>query len=304
MATGPVKNSKEEKFDAVIFLGDWKFISTWLSVFYLKRKGIPVFFWSHGLLNELNTINNRIKMFFFNRFKNGGFVYDNRAKHIMQKRGFKKPLSVIFNSLDYERQTKILNSINNQINSPSKRQKPYVIFSGRADKRKNLHLLLEAVSILKRRNTRVNALIIGDGVFIDNLKEYAKSLDITEEIIFYGSCYDEIILSDFYVNSIACVIPNAVGLTAIHSLTYGVPVITNDDMYSHGPEVEAIKDGVTGSFFKKGDASSLAARIEFFLNLSNMEKEKFKVNALDIIAKNFTPANQLKIIVNQINGFR
>ena len=39
--------------------------------------------------------------------------------------------------------------------------------------------------------------------------------------------------------------PDKVGLTAIHSMAYGRPVITHDNMDRQGPEVEAVIPGRT-----------------------------------------------------------
>lgn len=291
----------KNKFDAVIFLGDWKFLSTWWSLSYLKKRQIPVLFWSHGILNETKTLNNRIKLYFFNKFQFGGFLYDNRAKNIMTKMGYRNTLHVIFNSLDHKKQTLIFNKLNSNYSFNGNKVTPYVIYSGRLEKRKELELLIESVSILKRKNIPIRALIIGDGTYIGMLKKYSESLMVEDAIDFLGSCYDEQVLAKFYINSIASVIPGWAGLSVIHSLTFGVPVITNDDITSHPPEVEAVVEGVTGGFFKKGDSKSLEKKIEYFLNLSEVEKNLYKENCLKMVARNFTPENQVRIIVARLN---
>jgi hypothetical protein len=42
---------------------------------------------------------------------------------------------------------------------------------------------------------------------------------------------------------------------AVHSFTYGTPVITNDNI-DHGPEIEALKDG-NRAFYKYSNLESL-----------------------------------------------
>ncbi|AKP52437.1 hypothetical protein [Cyclobacterium amurskyense] len=75
-------NLKDSDFDAIIFLGDRKYISTIFSLFYLRKYNIPYLFWFHGLHNNKNTLNNFIIFKFYNLFKNNGFVYDDKAKRI------------------------------------------------------------------------------------------------------------------------------------------------------------------------------------------------------------------------------
>jgi hypothetical protein len=51
--------------------------------------------------------------------------------------------------------------------------------------------------------------------------------------------------------------PGEIGLTAIHALTYGIPIVTHDKFGKQGPEFEVIKPDITGDFFKFGDFESL-----------------------------------------------
>ena len=294
---------KRGHYELVILFADWKYISTWLVIPYLILNRTPFLFWSHGLLNKKKSLNNALKMLFFSFFKNGGFVYDNRAKIIMESKGYKNNIDVIFNSLDYEKQLKALEAIANdsgKINQDI--NKPYVIFSGRIIAERKLELLFDAIKILHNNGVIINVLIIGDGPHYSILKEYGEKLSILEQVKFYGSCYDEERLAKFFVDSIACVFPGPVGLTAIHALTYGTPVITNDNIFSQKPEIEAVKEGCTGAFYKEGDAASLAEKIQYFYNLSFEERKEFSRNCKAEIARNFTAENQREIINSRISS--
>lgn len=58
-----------------------------------------------------------------------------------------------------------------------------------------------------------------------------------------------------------CVCPAAVGLTAIHALSYGCPVISNDNVETQMPEFESIVEGETGSLFKENDIEDLVEKL-------------------------------------------
>ena len=91
---------------------------------------------------------------------------------------------------------------------------------------------------------------------------------LKKQVKLLGACYDEETLGPILAAADLCVVPGALGLTGIHALTYGTPVLTLDDMDEHGPEFEAIVDGKTGSFFRKGNAQSLTDEISRWVDLS------------------------------------
>ena len=51
--------------------------------------------------------------------------------------------------------------------------------------------------------------------------------------------------------------PGNVGLTAMHALVYGIPVISHSNAAAQMPEFEAITPGLTGELFKENDVFSL-----------------------------------------------
>ena len=290
------------KFDAVIFLGDWKFLSTWLAIFFLRFKKTPTLFWSHGLLDNQNSINDKLKLFFLSLFSHGGFVYSYSAKKIMLSKGFNKKIDIIYNSLNYKKQIEIIKKNRSKKHfQPKTQYKSFIVFSGRLDKRKNIQLLFDCIKLLKERKEFISLVLIGDGDYKEQLILYAKKLNIEKHILFYGSCYDEETLASFYLNAFACVIPNAVGLTAIHSLTYGVPVITNNDITSHGPEIESVIEMKTGLYFEKNNMYSLAEKIEYLKNMSIEDRLYFKLQCQKIITEKYNPKAQLSIILKRIN---
>lgn len=294
---GLAKHIKSGKYNAVILFADWKYISTWFIIPYLYKNNIPFLFWSHGLLNNKPSINNNLKMLFFKLFVHGGFVYDNRAKQIMQSKGYTRTLNVIYNSLNsYPKDSVAEATEPGSVGDKVVVERPYVIFSGRLIQSRKLEVLFDAIKLLANKGVAVDALIIGNGPCSDTLKSYVKDRGIQEQITFYGSCYDEIQLSKFFMNAIACVFPGPVGLTAIHSLTYGTPVITNDNLYSQKPEVEAVVEGQTGAFFEDGSPVSLAEKIEYFCGLSLEERKVYKENCFREIRQKFNATNQHKII--------
>lgn len=97
-------------------------------------------------------------------------------------------------------------------------------------------------------------------------------------------------------NADVCVTPGDVGLTAIHTMMYGVPVITHDYFPSQGPEFETIHDGVTGCFYQKGSVESLATAICNWLSSHQDDRKQVRLACYNEIDTLWTPNFQIEVI--------
>ncbi|MFT3788169.1 MAG: glycosyltransferase [Tepidisphaeraceae bacterium] len=121
-------------------------------------------------------------------------------------------------------------------------------------------LVIDAVAQLAKQGRRVNLLLVGEGPAKQALAEQAMKLGVN--LHFYGPCYDENVLARLTAMANVTVCPGPVGLTAIQSMAFGTPVISNDDYDTQMPEFETIITGKTGDLFRAGDVASLAETLE------------------------------------------
>ena len=266
-----------KKFDAVILLGNMYFLSTWVVAFLAKICGIKVYFWTHGYLNNEKSIKSFFRNLFY-KISDGLLLYGNNAKNILIKKGFsEKKLHVIYNSLDFDLQSQLISEISNQeINDKKKSlgikdDESVIIASGRLTKGKRFDVLVDLIKKINAQGKNCKLLIIGEGPEKEKIISYSKNCNVESKIIFFGACYDEKLLSLLYSMSNVCVVPGDIGLSAIHSLSYGLPVVTHDDFSTHKPEFEAITDGMNGSFYKKDDLSDLAIKVRYWLDRDNLD---------------------------------
>jgi glycosyltransferase involved in cell wall biosynthesis len=125
----------------------------------------------------------------------------------------------------------------------------------------------------------------------------SKELNAEDVVWFYGACYDEEKLAELLYNADLCVSPGNVGLTAMHSMVYGLPVLTHNKFEWQMPEFEAIIEGKTGSFFEYDNLKSLETSISgFFKNVT--DRETIRKNCFAVIDSKFNPHIQLNVIRN------
>jgi glycosyltransferase involved in cell wall biosynthesis len=269
-----------------IFLGNPYFISTWISLIICKIIGKKASIWTHGVTFDLSVM----KRFFFKILWGLSakiFVYGHYAKNKMIEYGVDaQKIIVIYNSLDYSRQVTLRNNFikSNVFSDHFENNNPTLIFTGRLTIIKKLNQILEAMKILKDDGINCNLIFVGNGAERDSLKNLTSKLSLKENVWFYGACYDEELLGNFFMNSKVCIAPGNVGLTAMHSLVFGTPVITHSNFEAQMPEFEAVEDGVTGSFFEKDNIHDLTKKIKFWLTMKDeifLEKRKMCTKIID-----------------------
>lgn len=296
-----------KQFDCIIYLGSMYHLSTWISAITAKIFNKRVLMWTHGYLRDEQGLKGYIREKFY-RLADGLLLYGNRGRNFLEKRGFDpKNLYVVYNSLDYDLQKSVRNQWDDS-RLRSLREEyfkdpdtPILVFTGRLTNRKQLDYIFLAQSELRKINFIVNVLIIGDGPEKVNLEKLAASLNLLSNTSFAGACYDENIIGPLLMMSDICISPGEVGLTCIHSMAYGTPVITHDDPNTQGPEWESIIPGLTGSLFTKGDYTSLTQSILFWLK-SRPRKELVSAKCIDIVEQYYSPEKQLKVINRAVEG--
>lgn len=289
-----------------ILLGDTRSVSTWLflllSWFYPKKK---VYLWTHGWYGKESRLERVMKKVFF-RLPNGGiFLYGNYARELMIKEGFDgSKLHTIHNSLDYERQLAIRETLTTKTvySEHFENNSPVLAFIGRLTPVKKLDMILDALEICRKQGNNYNLVIIGTGTQENALKEKVESLGFQKQVWFYGPCYEESQIGELIYNADLCVSPGNVGLTAMHSLVYGTPVLTHNDFPHQMPEFEAIRQDATGAFFKYGDVASLAREIMAWFDKHGDDRQQIRENCFKEIDTQWTPQFQLSVIKSVINS--
>jgi glycosyltransferase involved in cell wall biosynthesis len=298
---GIISKCLQTDYDAYILYGEMHCISNWIAALICKLRRKPFIFWGHGLYGNEKNLKKRIRLLFY-KLPDINFVYGNISRNLMIESGFNPDkVLTVYNSLNYNYHKKLFDERNeNELSEikvrlfQTRNNLPVVLFIGRLTREKKISYLLESISICKVRGNDFNCLIVGEGEELEQLKYQSKLNGISGSVYFYGSSYEENVNAKLIMLSDCCVSPGNVGLTAIHSLSLGTPVITHNNFLNQGPEVEAIIQNRTGLFFKENDVTDLSFVMETFI--LGKQKKLMSPNCIREIDEHWNPLNQTTII--------
>jgi glycosyltransferase involved in cell wall biosynthesis len=295
-----IRLALSDRFDAIVYLGDPNYLSTWIGAPIARLRGKRVLFWTHGWRrSESSTLKRSVRHAFY-RIAHSLLVYAERGRRIGIAQGFPADrIDVVYNSLDVDRAASVLSEIEA---SPGESRpqmlfadpdRPLLICTARLTHACRFDLLLEAAARLHAAGSPVNVLLVGDGPARERLAALADSLGVTAH--FFGACYDEDVLGRLLYHADLTVSPGKVGLTALHSMMYGTPVITHGNLDQQMPEVEVVAVGRTGSLFRQDDAGHLAETIAAWLN-GGQDRATVRETCRAVVRTKWNPETQAEII--------
>lgn len=285
-------------YDVIINGSNAVCLSAWALLIAARLRGQRVVHWDHGYYGREGRVKRLLKRVYFG-LADASMVYNDYSRRLMVEDGLDgRKISVLGNSLDYDQDV----ALRKEALCPTfystyfPVQAPVIIFTGRLTSVKRLDMLLDAIHCLKQRGTTTHLFIIGDGDMRHELAQQAERLGLGADVHFYGACYDEQIIARAIYNADLCVSPGNVGLTAIHAMSFGCPVITHDNLPMQMPEFEAIIKGVTGDFFRHNDVQSLADAIDNWLKQKSQCRQKVRDACYAEIDRKWNPYAQFKVI--------
>lgn len=302
---GAVRYLLREHPDLIIALGSPYSITAWALALLGRIRKTPVLLWGHGLLTDEQGPKWWVRRAFY-RLAWGHLLYGDDAKTLLQKKGFPaNRLYVVYNSLNYDEQNRCAKILSPGVRITTRAslglplESRVIIFTGRLEPVKRLDLLVEAISVLKSRGRDVRAIIVGDGRERSALETLANEHGVEEHFRFLGEKYDEQTLAELYDASDLAVIPSGAGLSVIHALTYGVPVLIHDRVSEHFPEREAVLPGKTGFVYQYGDAHHMAEQIDDAL-FPEAKRPQMLESCRSVVQEKYNPHRQIETILSAI----
>jgi glycosyltransferase involved in cell wall biosynthesis len=289
-------------YEHYIISGSYKYLDYWVLILLSKITKKKVYAWAHGIKGNEAKTDKKLKLLFYKNCSKV-LLYGERSKQMMIELGMEpSKLVCIYNSLNVGEQEKFPIGKDNcsLYQEHFKNDLPVIVYTGRIQKSKKLEQLVEALKKINKDKNKCNLVFVGKDLGENQVKALTKKYNLSNQVWFYGPCYDEQVLSKLISCASVCVSPGPIGLTAIHVASYGVPIITNDDFNSQMPEFEIIKPGVNGDFFRLGDNDDMIAKIFDWINADSEKKSKAYNYSRMMVETIYNAKNQIEILKNEI----
>lgn len=288
------------EYDAVVFFAEIPALTTWLGSLLARLRRKPVFFWTTGWHRPEQGLKRIFRNAFYS-LSDQLLLYGELGRTIGEQMKYPpEKMSVIGNSVETKSSTLDKSETWEYEKSPGSIVVGAVI---RLIPVKQLDLILKAVSQLAESDPslKISVLIVGEGPERDRLEKLAEALHV--ELALPGAFYSSKVLGQVYDALDITVVPAAVGLTAIQSMSHGVPVISNDSAYTQMPEWESIKQGQTGELFEEGNVDGLADAIRKIAKLHPDARLQLSQNCKNEVSRNWTSKAHASRISHAITTF-
>ena len=165
--------------------------------------------------------------------------------------------------------------------------RPVVLFVSRLERDNRVGMLLDASAMLAAEMSQLRTIVIGKGEALEELRAQAARLGIAERVRFAGAIYDEMELAPYFLTAGAFCYPSNIGLSCLHALGYGLPVVTSDDPAEHNPEFAALGHDRNALLYRSGSVSDLAAALRRVLGDQPL-RQRLSSDALRTVAEEFS----------------
>lgn len=156
------------------------------------------------------------------------------------------------------------------------------IFISRIEPDKRTDLLVEAFARIADRRPAARLAIIGGGSDLQRLVAQIDSLGLTDRVHLTGPLYDEDAIAPWCLSAGCFAYPEAIGLSIYHAFGYGLPVVTSDNLESHNPEIESLRPGENGLFYRHRDSEDFADCVETVLS-DSATRARWRERAIETV---------------------
>lgn len=261
------------KPEAIVHQGSPGIVSLPMTWLWCKLTNTGFILWTHGYERRQGfkpdkSFRSWLRLVYF-RMADGVLFYTRHRKEFFQRVLPENKLFYATNTLDTESLLKLRNNFKETGSNAIKKElglEGYfnIAFIGRLLKEKLPDHLLMVAKNLKQRGVKLKVHLIGDGEETSSLKQLCKTLDLEDDVIFYGAVYDDTFSGKILFASDLMVMPGYVGLAINHAYCFDLPVVTyaqGPDGPFHSPEIDYLEPGKTGLMTPSHNVDEMAEKI-------------------------------------------
>jgi glycosyltransferase involved in cell wall biosynthesis len=274
--------------------------------FLSKLLRIKFVLWGHGY--DLNKgfhpekkFTDKLRLFLVKK-SDAVIFYGQEAKLKISKYADNKKLFVAYNCLNTNFLSVIRDKLELEGRENVKRRLGFthefnLLFIGRILKTKRPELLIDIYEyLMKKYYNSLCIHFIGDGPYLNKLKEIVQIKKIENNIKFYGAIHDDIRNGEILYCSDLMVMPGYVGLSVNHAFNFDCPVVTFQQKENgpfHSPEIEYLINSRTGYIVETHTVKAMSEVVNEYLNNKEIQNQ-MKLNIRIMIENTCSINNFIK----------
>lgn len=278
--------------DVVVVCGNPRVLSTYRLLFQAIRRGVGLVWWSQWRGSGPERLSLRIRRHLM-RLADVLLLYTDKEAEEAVRYGFSVDRVFATNNAVDTSEIGVLREswhkdrLESFLATQGLHGQKLLLFCGRLAPRCELPLAFQALALLRDRGLRPHLAVIGDGPARSDFVSAAERLKVQGVVHWCGAIYEGERLALWFLGASAFVFPGTIGLSLLHALAYGLPVVTHGDPAFHGPEFAALQDGWNGLVFRRGEPGDLAAKLQQVLRDDVLRRE-MQTNALATVKDQYS----------------
>lgn len=243
-----------------------------LAKYVAKKQKIPIIYTHHthypeyvkAYLKETHLLPYLAKVYsrWFCNLSNAVIAPSLKIKKLLYEYGVNKniPIHVLPTGIDlniFKPSSAIRSSLRKKLKISAKTK--VLIHVGRIGEEKNVEFVVRAFAEIKKKQEDTVLMMVGDGYFLDKLKEIVKGLGIGDSVIFTGPVPYESIVSYYQASDmfVFASLADTQGIVILEAMACGLPVVAiKDDAFS-----DMMKDGEDGFMIKQQSVVLFAEKV-------------------------------------------
>ena len=280
-----------KKYDVIFFYGNPRVLSSvvWASLFKLLGKKVVI--WGQYHTAGANSRMEKIRLFWWSMFDYLFLYTEYEAQQYKRRFPGTKAAIGMNNGLNQQEIEDASQAVKDRgLGSWKENQgltdKMLLLSCARLDKKNRYEFFIECLPALVELYPDLIWCVIGKGEEEERLRSKAQSLGVAKHIRWLGAIYNQEELAPWFLCSQLFVHPGSIGLSLMHAMGYGLPVVTHDNIEMQMPEIAALKNGENGILYRENDQESLIKTISKVLDDTNYAR-KLSEYSLETVRKYF-----------------
>ena len=280
--------------DVAVVSGNPRFLSTLRFARLARKHRMSIVWWGHGHSPGSSPLGERIREALMSRCDAVLLYTDAEAAAWRARLPMRVGLFGAQNALDQSHaQAALAHWTPQQLHAFRSAQglegRKLLLFCGRLrrDPDSEVEVLLRALAELTPADPSLLAIVIGDGEERQRLQGLAGSLGLHDHVRWLGAQYDESANAPWFLSAELFVYPGSIGLSILHAMGYGLPVVTHAEREGHNPEIAALRHEWNGLQCQRGNPRHFAEQIARVV-ASPVLRQQLSDNARQTVAREFS----------------